>query len=103
VELLKRIFASCLAAFSFTLLLLMVVRLIEPIARPDSVFVAVGNLLLFWPTRLHAFGISGCPAADPSDKVRCLGMAFGIDAVTYAILCFPILSILERFKGSTTR
>jgi hypothetical protein len=98
-ELLKRLFASCLVAFCCTMLLLIGFRLFEPIARPNSLLLAAGDLLLFWPTRFHVFGISGCPSVDRLGRVRCLEIAFGIDVITYAILCFPLLSLLQKFKA----
>jgi hypothetical protein len=98
MESLKRLFASCLAAFSLTLLLLMCFRLIEPNISPNSALSVVGDLLVFWPAHFHVFDISGCPTANPFGEVRCLEMSFGVEVLTYTILFFPFLGFLRTHK-----
>jgi hypothetical protein len=93
VELLKRVFAASLAGFCITLLLFIAFRVVEPIAGQNSLFVKAGNLVLYWPTRFHVFGVSGCPNVDPLVRIKCLEIAFGIDVLAYAILFFLALSL----------
>jgi hypothetical protein len=106
-KLLKRLL---LAVFLGTCLAFLPIILSSALSRDyradrDSFSPGVMARLTYWPiSLLPVVGGLDCPNADEiADKLRCIGIALTVDAITYSALSFALLGWFARRRPTANR